>query len=128
MNAKDRAEDGHELIGENIPIAKLTDELVAEARRLRRAGMELQQLAEKYDVSRATIASAVFGETWIHVAEPPCSRISDGRRHAKLTADEVKEVRALLAEGVKGTTIAARYGVSNVTISDIKTGRSWGVL
>jgi len=44
---------------------------------------------------------------------------------AKLTDDNVREIRVLLAGGVSGTEIAAAYGVGATRISGIKTGKNW---
>lgn len=43
----------------------------------------------------------------------------------KLTDDDVRDIRALLAKGSKQRDIAKIYGVSQGTIGSIKTGRSW---
>lgn len=47
-------------------------------------------------------------------------------RHAKLTDQEVIEIRALLAvPGRRMEDIASRYGVSRATVSFINTGKTW---
>lgn len=45
--------------------------------------------------------------------------------NATLTPAQVVEIRALLVRGVEGMTIAATYGVSGPTISNIKNRRIW---
>lgn len=45
--------------------------------------------------------------------------------HAKMTPDQVREVRAMLADGMRLTEIAKIYGVSTGQISHIKQGRSY---
>lgn len=57
-------------------------------------------------------------------------RMARGSRQAlsKLTPDEVKQVRALLAEGRTARDIASRFGVFHTTIQAIKEGKSWGWL
>lgn len=45
--------------------------------------------------------------------------------HAKLTAEEVREIRRLAADGVLHREIAARFGISRVTVSDIHRRKSW---
>lgn len=47
---------------------------------------------------------------------------------AKLTEPDVHEIRRLLADGVVQQRIADRFGVHLMTISDIKTRKSWGWL
>lgn len=52
-----------------------------------------------------------------------CKKIADSaRRHAKLTQELADQVRE--AEGAQ-RDIAARFGVSQATVSSIKRGRTW---
>ena len=44
---------------------------------------------------------------------------------AKLTAQDVREIRLLLEEGVTQKVIALKFGVTQVAISRIKVGKSW---
>jgi hypothetical protein len=45
--------------------------------------------------------------------------------NASLTNDHVRSVKAALAAGERGRSLARRFGVSEQVISAIKTGRSW---
>jgi hypothetical protein len=45
--------------------------------------------------------------------------------NAKLTEEDVREVRRLLADGTTGMEIARLFRVSNSTVSLIKRGRTW---
>jgi hypothetical protein len=45
--------------------------------------------------------------------------------HAKLTADDVREIRRLAAGGVRQAEIAERFSVSRVTVSNIHRRKSW---
>ena len=45
--------------------------------------------------------------------------------HAKLTDDAVREIRRLLAGGVRQREIAAAYGVAAQQISEIKLDKAW---
>jgi hypothetical protein len=47
---------------------------------------------------------------------------------ARLTEQQVFAIRACLKIGERGSDIAVRFGVSPMTISDIKRGRSWAHL
>lgn len=69
---------------------------------------------------------------WKTRAENQADRIrhgtsNRGERHgmAKLTEAEAREIRAIRSAETN-TTIAARYGISHRTVSDIQTGKSWG--
>lgn len=54
-------------------------------------------------------------------------RASTGERHssAKLTADQVGEIRVRLAMGEMGSCLAEEYRVSRGLIYHIKAGRNW---
>jgi len=53
---------------------------------------------------------------------------SKGRQHAKLTEDEVRKIKTLLANGVSQRRIARRFGVNQSAIGHISTGKNWGWL
>lgn len=56
------------------------------------------------------------------------SRIgSGGEKHfnAKLSAAQVEDIRQALTDGARGDELAARYGVSQATISHIRRGKKW---
>lgn len=59
----------------------------------------------------------------------PVAVIGRGERHAraKLSAVDVRDVRARLAEGETCNAIAKRFGVGQTAISKIKTGERWAV-
>lgn len=44
---------------------------------------------------------------------------------AKLTAEQIPEIRTLLKQKVYHKDIAAKFGVDTVTITDINLGRTW---
>jgi hypothetical protein len=44
---------------------------------------------------------------------------------SKLTESDVREIRKLLKMGVKPSKIAKEYGVSNLTIYNIRDGKTW---
>lgn len=48
-----------------------------------------------------------------------------GKAWRKLTADNVRDIRARIAQGEKGSEIARSYGVSQGCISSIKHGRNF---
>lgn len=52
---------------------------------------------------------------------------SSGEQHgnAKLTADNVRELRALYGHGVTLRQLAEKFGVSNVSIHNVVVGKTW---
>jgi len=64
-----------------------------------------------------------------HLYDGTCSenqidRAQRGSCH-KLTPNDVLEIRYLLALGLTHKSIAKRFGVDRVTITDINTGKTW---
>jgi hypothetical protein len=62
---------------------------------------------------------------WGTRSENSIDAIRDGSFVAKLTEDDVREVRELLAQGWTQTEIGKLFGVSQSQISLIKTGKEW---
>lgn len=56
-------------------------------------------------------------------------RVRFGERHggAKLTADNISEIRQLRCEGVEQRSIAVRFAVSQSTVSLILSGKRWAL-
>lgn len=70
-----------------------------------------------------------------HVTLEQLDRIGNARKSrgsanggAKLTEDQVREIRRRLAGGSLGKDLAIEYGVTPVTISKIKLGKKWAHL
>ncbi len=58
-----------EFKGEDNSKAKLTEQIVIEARRRHKEGETLKKMAPEYGVSSTALSSAVRGDTWSHVKE-----------------------------------------------------------
>lgn len=52
-------------------------------------------------------------------------RVGDRNPAAKLTADDVREIRAGLSRGLTQSALAERFGVEQTNISMIKRGATW---
>jgi DNA-binding transcriptional regulator YiaG len=59
---------------------------------------------------------------------PESLRRGTAHHSAKLTEDNVRSIRRLLAEGVSQRELAREYGVSQTAIRYVKQGRNWGHL
>jgi len=114
--------------GERNPAAKLSEEDVVEICKLHDNKHCINEIAKRFGVSTGCIGSIVRGDSWAHVPAPRTAAGSYyGERHAgaKLTNDEVREIRRLLATGESMKRLAGRYGVSGWTISDIARNKTW---
>ncbi len=124
-NADDRASEGHTFRGEQVTIHVLAEANVREALELYGNGSTMEQLAARYEVNRATIASMLHGETWAHV-DPETPRFGSGRRrHSKLSERIVREALAAHANGASCYSLAKKYGVSMMTMSCALHGDTW---
>jgi group I intron endonuclease len=60
-----------------------------------------------------------------HRAKIGAKQVGSGNHAAKLTEDQVREIKRRLALGEKGYVLAAEFGVGGSVISNIKNGRVW---
>jgi predicted XRE-type DNA-binding protein len=58
------------------------------------------------------------------------SRQARGERHSqvKLTEAAVHKIRCMVEQGIRHRVIAMEFGISQPTVSNIKSGKSWGWL
>jgi hypothetical protein len=99
------------------------------------SGDRCEDIASSFGVSENQIQRIVSRKTRFHVPLPPdvdaarkVRRISpyprgENNHAAKLTNNDVRDVRFLLSFGVKRCLIAKRFGVSAVRISQISKGK-----
>lgn len=109
--------------GEKHPLAKLTDEQV---RAILLDPRPDARLANEYNVSTETIAGIKRRDTWKHLGADKgvrAKRISPRRGVSDTITPDI--VRAIRASTDHGIDLAARYGVSKQTITDIRKFRSW---
>ena len=55
----------------------------------------------------------------------PESRPNGENNHAKLTWEQVREIRALLLSGISFSKVAKRFGIGKTAVANIKHGRKW---
>ena len=104
--------------------SKLTDEQALEVLRLSAQGVRHHELAAQFGIKYAAVANIVKGLTYSYLPRPAKSMFLP--KSKKLNAEQVLEIRALLAEGsLCDRLIGERFGVSAGTIQNIKHGRSW---
>lgn len=114
-------------LGETHPNSKLTDDQV---RMIRESKQSHGQLAAAFGVTRATIKNVRNGRTHTHIklgekfADPHTFRTprGEGHKRSKLTWDAVRDIRS---SGESARAMAAKYGVTDVTIYYVRTGKGW---
>lgn len=111
------------LSGEDHPNAKLTWDQVNMIRASFETGnVTLQELAERFNVTKQTISYIVKWQTWRTKDSPPPSK--PGR--AKLTESDVLAIRSEYAAGkVLQRELAERYNVNGSLISMIVNRKRW---
>jgi DNA-binding CsgD family transcriptional regulator len=122
-NTADRHQKGRSIgpRGELSGHSKLTAEQIIEIRELYRLGTLQRELAERFGINRPTVSQIVTGKRWGHIADSVS--VNDGR--TPLTADQVREMRRLYAQGASQYKLATLFGVSRPTVAGIVTRRYW---
>jgi predicted transcriptional regulator len=127
-NAQDRIRHGTQARGSASVLSLLDESKVEEARRLYSEGHSQSSIARKFGVSRATVGNAVVGKTWRHVPGAIADQVGKGRpcgmahRRAKLTDDEIEDIRRQAGQGISQRRIARLYGVGQPHVSQIVNG------
>jgi predicted DNA-binding protein YlxM (UPF0122 family) len=127
-NLEYRSRQEH-LGGEMHYRTSLTDEDVIEIRRLYEScDLSVKDIADKKGITYGAAQSIINGSNWKHL--PITKRLhlrTRGSKNpcAKLTEDQIGEIRNLLKDGFRQTDIAERFGVRQTTISDIALGKRW---
>ncbi len=117
--------------GENHHSAKLTADDVREIRRLYRAGLGSVEIGDKFGVKWQTVLAILKGQTWKHVLDPLGTieiRVAPSpatARMAKLTWDDVRQIRAAFAAGESRKDIARRFACNRDNIGLIISGKTW---
>lgn len=86
-----------------------------------RDGAKLQDIADKYGLAFGTVYPIVMGRAYRHAPFP--ENYTFGNRARKpLTAEELLDIRAMLARGDTQSSIAEKHGIAQSIISRINTG------
>lgn len=125
---------GQHARGENLPQSKLTEMQVQEIVRRHRAGELHSVIATDLEVSRATITMVLHGHIWRHITEtmtpfprntPANNHVGESHTHAKLTDEQVRQIRARVLQGEMMADLAREFAVHFTTISGIIHRKSW---
>jgi group I intron endonuclease len=100
--------------------AKSADHLAA-----LQAGRSKQVFTEERKAKIGASLRAAYESGLKNRERPPEYRSKIGRALAKLTDEQVREIRRLLSEGQTGVTVAKAYSVNTGTISEIRNRKSY---
>jgi hypothetical protein len=122
----------------------VSEDEVRQIRTLLAHGVIGKAIGEKLGVSATVVSLIKKGKAWTNIAplpeapppltvalptdhepSPVLPKVGVGNGRAKLDDDKVRQIRALLAEGVKQIVLAERFGVAQAVIASIKKGASW---
>jgi hypothetical protein len=129
-NEGDKARDGVSNRGERCGTAKLTAGIIADCKRRYAAGESQTALAREYGVTASAICEAVNGTKWSHLADgtpvrPRTWAAGEAHGRAKLTWDDVAEIRRRAAGGEQQRPLGREFGVSQPVISKIVRREIW---
>lgn len=113
--------------------SKFTDAEVRKIREEYADGETVSTLTDKYDSSMGTISRIVTGKTYPDAGGPTdvdthdrMARRGSDANSAKLTADEVREIRRMYAErDLTMAEVGEEFGVSSTTVCDIVNRKIW---
>ncbi|MBA9027593.1 helix-turn-helix domain-containing protein [Peribacillus huizhouensis] len=106
---------------------KLSEESIQIIKELLKEGeMTLQKIADQFNVTKQAIHRIKTGKIYSHVKTQYDDEINKTKERAKLTEQDVREVKLLLKQGnMTNAEIGEKYGVHRRTISDIRLGKTW---
>lgn len=114
--------------------ARMTADAVVRLRLRYVAGDPLSDLVREFGCSENALPDYTTGRSWKHVlGVNGCPTLDElraegarrRRNNAKVTVQDAADIRAALASGETGRSVAARYGIHKATVSDIKLGKIW---
>lgn len=121
--------------GEAVSSAKLTEPAVADIYRRRLAGEPVRAIARSLAMDAATIRDICAGDRWAHLlgrdGNPTLAQLQGapkGKQQTLLTEATVREIRATFSAGATGVEVAARFGITKQTASEIKNRKTWAHL
>lgn len=119
---KERKLRGNHPRGSRVGGSRLTEDDVVEILRRYQRGDHAQEIASTFGVSASHVNHIVHGKKWAHVPRPSVTRKRNG--NARLTDDDVREIRRERARGVSLHLLSERFGCGMSNISHIALRRS----
>jgi hypothetical protein len=116
------------------PSSRATDLIVANVRREYVSGAPFSDIVEKFALPLSAVKEYCIGKSFAHLygsdghpsrEEMKAEAARRRRNAAKISAEDAANIRAALAAGETGRSVAQRYGIHFSTVSDIKRERIW---
>lgn len=110
--------------------AKLTESDIPMIVELYNGGLTQVEIGRRYGVDYYTIGKILRGLDWKHVPRAETmemdNQVRGSRSHlAVLNEADIPRIRQLRKEGLLLRQIAEQYGITETTVSNIATGRTW---
>lgn len=107
----------------------VTDDMAREILRTYIIGTPRREIAAMFGISPHTVSDYTRrkSKAWVDLgaSRGQLEAAKQRKPSAKITREDVAEIRRLLSEGMTGREIARRKGIHFATVSDIKTGKTW---
>lgn len=126
---------GNSIVGERNPASKITGEIAREIVRRVRSGECGIDIADDYGIAPDHVSHIITGRVWSRDTgitkgnyqrnESHPGRFRRFESRAKLTHDQVREIRNHLKHGVSRKSLSKKYGVGATSILNIANGNSW---
>jgi len=125
---------GTMLDGEKHPLSKLTKSQVIEILEALATGVTAKRLGEIYGITRHAIEDIRSGKNWGHVPRPAklIERLTTGNgqngannHNARVTWDEVVEIRRRAASGEHVVTLGKEFGLSKAAVYKLIAGQTY---
>ena len=135
QNQEDKADVGS-MKGSRNKAAKITEVEAEEIKLALSEGLTGKDLSEKYGITEGSVNKLKYGETWGHVRPdltcilPAGFRRRKGseNRSAKLTEQDVLQIRQLCLQGVSQAKVAESFAISKGSVGNIVRGKTWSHL
>lgn len=129
-NVQDRVNRYRQPRGERVGGSKLTALKVLRIRLLyaRDPSASYTTIADQFGIAVSTVMNVVKGSTWTHlpIFDVKVSKVYRvAKPNAKLTPQQVEEIRASFNDGVPQYILASRYKISRPTVHGIVKRINW---
>lgn len=122
-NNRDRLKHGTYGLGQQHPMAKITD---ADALAIYNSNDTCAALSARYGISFSKISEVRRGRIWRSVTGGiPRKMPVRQKANEKMTAEKAAEARAMRKDGASLMEIAERFGITESTASTVCSGKTW---